>query len=268
MVAADARRGARRRCAATTSSPSAIVALARPRRGGATSAREARTACRATRDRARRRRRRSCRCRRPGRRTRRRTACGRGRRRPSSPASACADALAAADERRAPWRRRSRTPARPVNSVAPMLVEQLAVQLERRAPPLAARGLVRLLGPRALLLPSRASKPSRSTARPRSSAISRVRSIGKPSVSCRKNASSPGDVAVARATLVEQVEPALAASGGSAPPRGRRRCATSSCCVDELRVRAAHDVDRRVDERGRDEVARRRAGTRGAPRGG
>ena len=133
-------------------------------------------------------RRRSCRCRRPGHPTRRRTACGRARRRPSSPSPTCAT--------RSPSTTSARTFAPSVTySCATgelgraVLVEQLAVELDRRAGALPPRPRAR---PRARVRCSRHARVEARRgrrARPRSSAISRVRSIGKPSVSCRKNAS-------------------------------------------------------------------------------
>ena len=47
--------------------------------------------------------------------------------------------------------------------------------------------------------PSARRSPAMSTGTPRSAAISRVRSIGKPKVSCSRKASSPRDLAAARA---------------------------------------------------------------------
>ena len=124
----------------------------------------------------------------------------------------------------------------------------------RAARPARRRPRPRRRGPARAAPASRSSKPARSTARPRSPAISRVRSIGKPSVSCRKNASSP-ETSLLVDDLGEHVDAAL--------QRGAERLflALDDLAHDlvrrrDLGVRVAHRGDDRVDHRGQHDVAR------------
>ena len=75
-----------------------------------------------------------------------------------------------------------------------------------------------------------------------------------------------GDVA-AREHAVEQVEAARERLA-EALLLATDDAAHQLVLPHDLRVRAAHDVDGGVDERRRDQSARRRAGTRAAPRAG
>ena len=71
-----------------------------------------------------------------------------------------------------------------------------------------------------------------------------------------------GDDAVEQVEAArERLAEALLLAAHDADARARAGCTISGYA-------AAHHVDGRVDQRGRDELARRRAGTRGAPRGG
>ena len=143
-------RGARRRSRRRPRRPR----RARPRStspGAGPATRAGRTACRATRTpRAAVARRDACRCRRPGHRTRRRTACGRGRRRPLRPHP---------PGRGARRRRSAPSTFAPVGLVllaagevgGTELVEQLAVQLDRRAVALPPAALCASCGRASLL---------------------------------------------------------------------------------------------------------------------
>ena len=76
----------------------------------------------------------------------------------------------------------------------------------------------------------------------------------------------PGDVTVAE-DAVEQVEPTCQRLTEALLLTLHDRT-HQLVLLHELRVRASHHVDGRVDERRRDQRSGRRAGTRGAPRGG
>ena len=145
-----------------------------------------------------------------------------------------------------------------------MVVEDLAVQLDRRRGR-AARRLVRLAGPGALLVHLRREpvEVDRPAALRRDLAGEVDREAERV---VEEERSLAGDVAGVE-HVVEQVlaplqrgaEPLLLA-----PDHLRHELVV----LLELRVRAAHRRDRRVDERGRDEVARAEPVARGAPRAG
>ena len=244
-VAVDRARRPRRPRASVPASTIAAV----QRRGPA-----ARTACRRPRTRAApSARRRSCRCRRPGRRTRRRTGCGRGRRRPWCPRPACASRSPPADER-AHLRAAGLVLLAPGELGGPVARRAARGTARPARARLAARGLVRLLGPRALLAPC---APSNAVEVDRAAALLRdlAREVDREAERVvEEERVVAADVALARRCR-RACRRRVRASGGTAPPRAARRCATSSWLLHELGVRAAHDVDGRVDERGRDEVS-------------
>ena len=131
------------------------------------------------------------------------------------------------------------------------LVGQLAVELERRALALAARGLVRLLGARALLLHARveAVDVDVAAALPRDLAGEVDREAERVVQEERVVA---GDVA-APEHAVEQLEAARERLA-EALLLATHDAEHQLVLLHDLRVRAAHHRDRRVDERGRDQL--------------
>ena len=126
--------------------------------------------------------------------------------------------------------------------------------------------------PRALLAPSAARSPPRRRRGPASAASSRVRSNGKPKVSCRRKTSCRRRCPPRRAWRARSAPRAAScparACGRSSPPRRASHLWIASRCSRELRVRAAHQLASRVgvarQEAGLDARASGPAGSRGA----
>ena len=103
--------------------------------------------------------------------------------------------------------------------------------------------------------PSAPRSPPVQTPSPRSPAISRVRSIGKPNVSCSRKAVGADPLAPAsraRAIVVEQLARPARACARSPPPRRASHCRSYSRCRCSSGRRAPISLEHRLDVAGQE----------------